>query len=46
MNIFEALRISHHQRALADQLTASTGYSPERDLLFKELTFELAAHAG
>ena len=47
MNIFEALRISHnHQRTLADQLIATTGDSPERDLLFKELTLELAAHAG
>ena len=47
MNIFEALRISHNnQRTLADQLIATTGDSPERDLLFKELTLELAAHAA
>ena len=47
MNIFEALRISHdNQRSLADQLIATTGDSPERDLLFKELTLELAAHAA
>ena len=47
MNIFEALRIIHdNQRSLADQLIATTGDSPERDLLFKELTLELAAHAA
>ena len=47
MNIFEALRISHdNQRSLADQLIATTGDSTERDLLFKELTLELAAHAA
>ena len=47
MNIFEALRISHdNQRSLADQLIATSGDSPERDLLFKELTLELAAHAA
>jgi len=47
MNIFEALRISHNnQRSLADQLIVTTGDSPERDLLFKELTLELAAHAA
>lgn len=47
MNIFEALRISHDtQRALADQLVATQGDSPERDLLFRELKRELAAHAA
>ncbi len=47
MNIFEALRTSHDtQRALADQLIRTSGDSPERDLLFKELKRELAAHAA
>ena len=47
MNIFEALRISHDtQRTLADQLIRTTGDSPERNLLFKELKYELAAHAA
>ena len=47
MNIFEALRISHAtQRSLADNLIKTTGDSKERDLLFKELKAELAAHAS
>ncbi len=45
MNIFEALRISHDtQRALADQLIATQGDSPERRQLFAALKAELAAH--
>ena len=47
MNIFEALRISHAtQRSLADNLIATTGDSAERDLIFRELKAELAAHAA
>ena len=47
MNIFEALRISHAtQRSLTDNLIKTTGDSKERDLLFKELKAELAAHAS
>ena len=47
MNIFEALRISrNNRRSLADQPIATSGDSPERDLLFKELTLELAALAA
>jgi hemerythrin superfamily protein len=47
MNIFEALRISHAtQRSLADNLIATTGDSTERDLIFRELKAELAAHAA
>ena len=47
MNIFEALRMSHDvQRMLVDQLIATQGNSPQRELLFKELTLELAAHAA
>ncbi len=47
MNIFEALRTSHAtQRSLADHLIKTTGDSTERDLLFKELKTELAAHAA
>lgn len=47
MNIFEALRISHEtQRALADQLIRTSGDSADRELLFKELKRELAAHAA
>lgn len=45
MNIFEALRVSHEtQRALADQLMATRGDSPERLRLLRELQAELAAH--
>jgi hemerythrin-like domain-containing protein len=45
MNIFEALRISHQmQRALADQLVATSGDSPERKRLFLDLRRELSAH--
>jgi hemerythrin-like domain-containing protein len=45
LNIFEALRISHTlQRALADQLVATSGDSPERQRLFRDLRRELAAH--
>ncbi|MFT3719027.1 hemerythrin domain-containing protein [Pseudorhodoferax sp.] len=45
LNIFEALRISHTlQRALADQLTATSGDTPERQRLFRDLCQELAAH--
>ena len=47
MNIFEALRTSHDtQRELADNLINTSGDSKERDLLFKELKTELAAHAA
>lgn len=47
MNIFEALRTSHDtQRELADNLIKTSGDSNERELLFKELTTELAAHAA
>jgi len=47
MNIFEALRTSHDtQRELADNLIKTSGDSKERDLLFKELKTELAAHAA
>jgi hemerythrin-like domain-containing protein len=47
MTIFEALRLSHAtQRALADNLIATQGASAERDLLFRELKLELAAHAA
>ena len=47
MNIFEALRISHViQRSLADNLIKTSGDSKERELLFKELKTELAAHAA
>lgn len=47
MNIFEALRTSHDtQRTLADQLIATQGDSHHRDVLFKELKCELAAHAA
>lgn len=47
MNIFEALRTSHAtQRSLADALIKTTGDSKERDLIFRELKDELAAHAA
>lgn len=47
MNIFEALRTSHDtQRSLADNLIRTSGDSKERDLLFRELKTELAAHAA
>jgi hemerythrin-like domain-containing protein len=47
MNIFEALRTSHvAQRGLADSLVKTAGDSRERDVLFKELKAELAAHAA
>ncbi len=47
MNIFEALRTSHViQRTLADNLIKTSGDSKERELLFKELKTELAAHAA
>ena len=47
MNIFEALRTSHEtQRGLADALISTSGDSKERDVLFKELKAELAAHAA
>lgn len=47
MNIFEALRTSHDsQRGLADNLIKTSGDSRERELLFKELKSELAAHAA
>ena len=47
MNIFEALRTSHDtQRGLANSLIMTSGDSKERDLLFKELKDELAAHAA
>jgi hemerythrin superfamily protein len=47
MNIFEALRLSHDtQRALATQLLATEGASPERAEWFREFKHELAAHAA
>lgn len=47
MNIFEALRTSHEtQRTLANQLILTSGDSPEREMLFRELKLELAAHAA
>ena len=46
MNIFEALRDSHHtQRDLADKLLKTSGDSPERRELFELLKNELFAHA-
>ncbi|TEA79854.1 hemerythrin domain-containing protein [Allopusillimonas ginsengisoli] len=46
MNIFEALRESHEiQRTLALQLIKTSGDTPERSALFKDLRKELAAHA-
>lgn len=45
MTIFEALRVSHVlQRALADQLIATSGDSPQRRQVFLDLRRELAAH--
>ena len=45
MNIFEALRVSHDtQRSLCAQLLQTSGDSPERDKVFKELKKELIAH--
>lgn len=45
LTIFEALRISHTlQRALADQLVATSGDSQDRRRLFRDLRRELAAH--
>lgn len=45
MNIFEALRTSHTlQRALADQLVATSGDSTERQRIFRDLRRELSAH--
>ena len=47
MNIFEALRLSHDtQRGLATQILQTQGASTERNLLFRELKHELAAHAA
>jgi len=47
MNIFEALRLSHEtQRALATQILATQGDSPERTRLFLDFKRELAAHAA
>lgn len=47
MNIFEALRLSHEtQRALATQLLATQGDSPERNRLYLDFRRELAAHAA
>lgn len=44
--IFEALRESHElQRTLALQVLETSGDTPERQALFKELREELAAHA-
>lgn len=44
--IFEALRESHElQRTLALQLLDTSGDTPERHALFKDLREELAAHA-
>ncbi len=45
MNIFEALRVSHEtQRALALQLIATEGDTPERGKIFRELKQELLVH--
>ncbi|MCB5186738.1 hemerythrin domain-containing protein [Methylobacillus caricis] len=45
MNIFEALRESHvRQREILDQLVKTSGDTPERDALFKQVKAELAAH--
>lgn len=47
MNIFEALRLSHEtQRALATQILATQGDSPDRMRLYREFRHELAAHAA
>jgi hemerythrin superfamily protein len=47
MNIFEALRLSHEtQRALATQILATQGDSPDRSRLYREFKHELAAHAA
>ena len=47
MNIFEALRLSHDtQRALATQILATHGDSPDRHRLFNQFKHELAAHAA
>ncbi|MFT4242962.1 MAG: hemerythrin domain-containing protein [Acidovorax sp.] len=44
-NIFEALRESHElQRSLALQVLQTSGDTPERHALFKDLREELAAH--
>lgn len=46
INIFEALRESHTlQRSLSQQVLETSGDTPERQALFKELREELAAHA-
>jgi len=46
MNIFEALRESHElQRTLSQQVLETSGDTPERQALFKDLREELAAHA-
>ncbi len=45
MNIFEALRVSHEtQRALAAQLVETSGDTPERVKIFRDLKQELLAH--
>ena len=45
MNIFEALRESHEiQRELAAKLLETSGDTPERPELFKQLKTELLAH--
>jgi len=45
--IFEALRADHdRQRALADELVATTGASDERSDVFARLRVELHAHAA
>ena len=45
MNIFEALRESHEiQRDLSEKLLQTSGDSPERHELFKQLKNELFAH--
>ena len=46
MNIFEALRESHEQqRNLAERLIQTSGYTQEREDLFKQLKNELYAHS-
>ena len=44
MNIFEALRESHElQRALSQRVLETSGDTPERQALFKDLREDLAA---
>jgi hemerythrin-like domain-containing protein len=46
-DIFGALVADHDKhRALLDQLEDTTGASPERKVLFEELTYEIKGHAA